>query len=467
MQGSKENHKYKLKFFMRTTFCFLSAFLIFLYFSAPCFSASLTDNYPQIAKIEKILFGKAFPDLKLSDRLTQIEKDLFTKSYPVDSLDKRTERVKGAVLGNSEKSDNNYEGDIDDSNDISDDKPNQKLTNFANAVSDNTQAKEVDPSQFLELLVQNINEERSFKGLLPVQKDLIAKKVSDEHSHDVLQKGYLSYFNLKQQTPDERYTLAGGTGATVEIIKGFQVDDKKIKLTDLLARQLIQAIVVNPDDLQVIYNPYITHVGCGFVLSSDKKKFVAVIEFVTKGGEFEPLKPVLNFGEKVSISGRVDRPYKFKAVSIAYFNEPGSKEIEYAAGNFDNESLKPYFPPQDYIAYADNAKSNFAKIIKGLGVIGAIGAAPFTGGATALLAPPLLSSIQNGPPKEIPLKGGIKVNSKGEVSGKIDLNYEGKSGLYFINILAELPGVNFPIVISRRTVRVNSPLQPIADSTML
>ena len=80
--------------------------------------------------------------------------------------------------------------------------------------------------------------------------------------------------------------------------------------------------------------------------------------------------------------------------------------------SFDNESLMPYLLPQDYIAYSDTAKNNIAKVLKGIGAVAAIAGAPFTGGATAVLAPVLLSSIQNGPPREIPLKGGIKLNSK-------------------------------------------------------
>lgn len=412
------------------------------------FPASSVEDYPEIARIEHILFGKTFLDLKINNRLVKIEKNIFGESYDNDSLDKRTQRVKDLVLGGPSN---------------------------AKAIEEqgyeNIQTKELDSANFLEFLIESINNERVFKGLLPVREDTIASKVAGDHALDLIKKGYLSYFNLNGETPDERYTLAGGTGATIEIIKGFQVEskDNDIKLTNLLSRQLIQAIVVSTDDSQVIYSPYISHIGCGFATSSDKKGFVSVIEFVTEGGEFEPIKPQVNYGEKVIVSGKVNLPYKFKAISIAFFDKYNHSQMEKVEQDkyFDSENLNPYFPPQDYIAFGSKRKSNFANFLKGLGIVGAIGAAPFTGGASAILAPVLLSSIQSGPPREIPLKGGIKVKKNGEFYGEIELTNQGRSGVYFVSILGELPGVNFPIVISRRTVRVNSSLQPTAKTEAL
>lgn len=404
--------------------------LIFFFLPLCSLRAEIKDNYPKIAEIETVLFNKSFSDLKIIDRINQIEKNIFGKNYASDSLDGRTKRIQSFVLGSGDveiPQSLNYEG------------------------YENVQTKEVNEAQFIELIIENINQKRSFKGLLPLKEDVIAMKVAREHAIDLISNNYISYFNLKQQSPDERYTLAGGSGATTEIIKGFylEANGKDIKLTELLANQLIQAVAASQDDSQIMYNSYITNIGHGFALSSDKKRYVSVLEFVTKGGEFEPIKTTLNFGEKIFISGKVYSPYKFKAISIAYFDK-------FNSGEFD-ERLVPYFPSQDYIAYGDTGKSNFAKVLKGLGIIGAIGAAPFTGGATAVLAPALLSSLQGGQPREIPLKGGIQANSKGEFSGEVELNYQGKSGIYFISVLAELPGVGFPIVISRRVVRVSGP----------
>lgn len=330
---------------------------------------------------------------------------------------------------------------------------------------ENLSTKEISYTQFLDLLINKINLERSFKGLIPLEADPIAVQVAGEQANDLVLSGYLSYFNSKKQCPDERYTLAGGTGVTTEVVKAFEAEQKnqkKIKLTELLACQLVQAILLSSDDAQILFNPQLSHVGCGIALSEDKKRFASVIEFVTKGGESKPLKPFLALGEKINVTGKINPPYRFKAVSISYFDEQKLSELQEQGDiGFNNENLVPYFPPQDYIAYGDTKKTNILKVLKGLGAIGAIGGAPFTGGATAVLAPMFISSIQCGQPKEVPLKGGIKANSKGEFSGQIDLNYQGMSGLYFISILAELPSINYPIVVSRRTVRVTSPLQGV------
>ena len=428
-----------------------------------CFSASFAqENYPVIEKIENIIFGKSFPNLKISNRIGAIEKNVFGKTYPNDSLDIRTKRLKTNVLGISDNLPNENSETVETPLNT-----NQEFQDNNNY--ENLQTAEINSEKFQDILYEFINEERSFKGLLPLVKDETALSVAFEQAKEILAKGYVSYKNLKNQYPDERYTLSGGTGAIIEVIKGFENDSnkKQIKLTELLAKQLVQAIEANPDDAQILYSPYINHFGLGFALSKDKKKFVSVVEFVTKGGEFEPVKPQISLNEKLKVLGKINLPYKFKAISVAYYDSArlNFEDENNNPGYFTSESLKPYFPPQDYIAYSNTAKSTFIKVIKGIGVIGAIGAAPFTGGASAILAPALISSIQNAPPREIPLRGGIKVNKKGEFSGEIELNYEGRGGLYYVSVLAELPGVNFPIVISRRTVRVNGFL-PAAGKTI-
>ncbi|MBI2996486.1 MAG: hypothetical protein HYY52_07285 [Candidatus Melainabacteria bacterium] len=421
---------------------FLIITLVLCFFTS--FSFVLANDTSEVFRIEELIFGKSFSDLSINERLTKIEKSIFAKTSTAKTPAERIEIINNYLI------------------------PQDNETNLNNN-NNIIQTTEINPEQFEELIYQLINEERNFMGLLPLVRDSIGEKVAREHASNLVRMGYLSFYNEENKSPDERYTLNGGTGATVEVIKGFDGDkedlgdSKKIKLNELLARQLIQAISLHTDDSQILYSPYISHIGCSFSLSKDKKQFASVIEFITKGGEFEPLKPVLSFGEKLTISGKINPPFKFKAVSIAYFdNDYKTKINNRNNSNFDSEDLKPYFPPQDYIAFADTSKNNFIKILSGLGVIGAIGAAPFTGGASAILAPVLINSIQSGPPKEIPLKRGIKVNSKGEFSGNIELNSQNMSGLYFISVLAELSGLNFPIVVSRRTVRVNNPLGPVS-----
>lgn len=321
---------------------------------------------------------------------------------------------------------------------------------------ENTETKVIDNITFANLLFANLNENRSFKGLLPLEIDRAASYVAKQHAEYLVNHDTLSYCNNKLQCPDERYTIAGGTGATVEIIKAFELSpDENVKLTELLTKNLLEALQVNEDDSRVLYNSFITHIGFGF--ATNKNKFVAIIEFVTNGGNFSPLDQNIALGEKLNIEGSMKPPFIFKAISVAYFDKN-----EYKSSNddfFDSDHIPPYFPPQDYIAYGNISKQRFLKILKGLGFIGAIGASPFTGGASAILAPVFLHSLQNTPSKEIPLKSGIKVSSDGQFSGKVSLNYQSMTGLYFVSILAELKNIDYPIVVSRRTVNVRSPLE--------
>ena len=418
----------------------------------PASSAVLNDNYPKIANVEEIIFGKSSPDLKTEERLTTIEKNLFGETYSKDSLSNRTKRIVDYVLGPINE---DY-----DSEAIASDLKDKSSEILPHGGYENIQTSELTEGEFLDTLLLQINDQRSFKGLLPLTKDDIAMKVANDQATTLISKGYLSFYNEDEKGPDERYTLSGGSGTLVEIVKGFEIDKSetkktKIKLTPLLAKQLLQALSTNTDDSQILYNIYNTHIGIGFLSSKDRSKFVSVIEFVTKKGDFEPIKPQIALGENLLISGKLQKPFKFKAISIAYFEDERTKLTDTPEQFFDNESIEPYFPPQSYIAYGDTGKGNFITFLKGVGVVGAIGAAPFTGGASAVLAPALLNSIQNGPAKEVPLKGGIKYSSKtGEFSGHVPINHQGKSGLYLVSVIAEVPGVNYPIVISRRTVRV-------------
>lgn len=439
-------------------FFILVAFLLVIIFVFYFKSSIAINETSKISRMEEILFERSFPEIEMQERVLRLENSLFKQTFSKDTLESRIKRLDDYLFSGK---------DVTPLGLVIEKGYSQEELQKNVSGYENVETKEVTEENFLRLLVDIINEERSFMGLLPLVEDTIAGKIAQEQAYDIALKGYLTHFNLKNQGPDERYTLAGGTGALTEIIKGFQVSGqgKGITLTTLLAKQLVQAIKANSDDVQLINSPQVTHIGVGCQITSDKKAFASVMEFVVKGGDFEPLKPTIFLGEKLDVQGRINKPYKFKAISVGYLENVISDHKVYKKTYFDNESLGQYFPPQEYIAYGDTGKSNIAKVVKGLGVIGAIGAAPFTGGASAVLAPVFLSSLQSGPPREIPLKGGIKAKSNGEFYGNIDLNYQGMSGLYFVNVLAERDGINYPLVISRRTVGVIHQADPVIGVT--
>lgn len=442
-----------IKFILMKTKIFLIFIAAILFFSFTVNSyGSSADSYPNIGNIESLLFGHSYPEQAISKRLVKVEKSIFGEVYLKDNLDRRLKRIEESNIGYY-----SIHGEMKEANE------NNLLPGINNNNGyENLETRELTDDKFVEAVYGFINDERTSMGLLPLSTDQPAILTARSHATDIIAGGYLSHCNLMNQCPDERYTLNGGNGTVLEIINAFEKDNpkEKIKQTELLAKQLVQAITLNPDDSQVLFSPYLNYVGCSTGLSKDNQKFVSVINFVTNGGDFKPIKQVINWGEKLNIEGKILKPYKFKAISLSY--EEASKSNRQAENSFDIEDLKPFFPPQDYIAYGDTSRTNLLKILKGVGVLGAIGAAPFTGGASAVLAPVLIQSLQNGQPREIPLKGGVKVNKNQEFSGEIELSYQGRSGLYYVSVLGELPGVGFPVVLSRRTVRVNSPLFPVS-----
>ena len=429
----------------------LKILLILVILFSPFACNGYEDNYPEIAKIEKVLFGFSYPDIKVEKRISSIEIKIFGKAFSSESLFDRTERLKKNVFGTFVTSDQEEQYNEN----LKSLKPNIIKSNGY----ENLQTKTLTPDEFVEILFGQINNERSFKGMLPLEKDETATRVAQEQIEFIFKNGQLTYFNDKHQCPDERYTLAGGTGAITEVIKGFEeYGVNNIKTSGLLAKQLVQAISVSPDDAAILFAQFASHLGVGFGISKDKKKFVAILEIINKGGSFFPVKPNIKLGEKLLISGKVNKPYNFKAVAIGYAEPEQIIEQDESYG-FDFDRLKPFFPPQSYVAFGDTTKTNFLKVAKSIGILGAIAGAPFTGGATAVLAPPLFYSIQNCPAREVPLKGGVKSNSKGEFVAELPLNYNGKTGLYFVSVLADIKGINYPVVVSRRTVRVESPLE--------
>lgn len=318
---------------------------------------------------------------------------------------------------------------------------------------ENLLTAEIDLVKFENLLLEKINNERSLRGLSPLGLDPLAKSVAIDHSMFLLDKGYLSYYDLNFKGPDERFSNYGGSGVLTEIIKGFQ-SESAIQYSELLVNQLIDALVISEDDSKIIFNPFVKSFGVGVSRSENKTKFIITLEFVVSGAIVSPLKLPLRLDEEILVSGKINSPYKFKAVSIAYFDENEAKKSKFEYNEINIDDLKPYFPPQDFIAYTDVSKRRWLNFFKGIGVVGTIGASPFTGGASTILTPLLVNSMRDSNPKEIPLKGGINVNSDGSFSGKIRLNYKNMPGLYFISVIGEINGVNYPVVLGRRAVRV-------------
>ena len=209
---------------------------------------------------------------------------------------------------------------------------------------------------------------------------------------------------------------------------------------------------------------YFFDFGFDFGFDKNKNKAIACLEIISKHGIFHQIPKEITVGEKITVKGMILKPYKFDRITLAWEAYDIDKDTKDSTPKGENSNdITTYFPPLDYVAYANKSQAHHetaVNTLKTLGMIAAVAGGMFIP-PVALVAPLIAMSGSNtiSEPKQqsdIPLHGGIKV--EGQVfSGNIQVSNHGKQGLYYVSIWARQDNSAKLICVSRRTVIAKLP----------
>jgi len=429
------------------------------------------DKYPSVGKMEGIVFGGPRRNENIDSRLAQLEIAVFKTSYGNDSLFERTQRLAHTLLGGDPVESaagyatpgqlrvppglpGDYHSDWTE-NPAPIDGGNEALTHFDELALRPDNQNEASKEDLERYALGLVNNERSKFGLDPLSFDDLAMKMAREHAIDLAKRQVVSHFDEKGNSPDRRYTLLGGCDAIVENLVALKSSDLGSKKQNRAAIvRAVKAMVSRQDDRDALMSPDATEMAIGLEWTTGRERLITCTEVLTKHGIIHPLPSDLTVGEKIEVKGVVKQPYIFEKITLAW-----EGEHNFAAASDESEEALPYFPPLDFIAYAQKSQKDHhgaATALKTMGIVAAIAGGMFFP-PVALAAPLIAMSGDLGgsdpqPVSDIPVKGGVKI--EGSVfTGKVPVTNENKEGLYYITVWAVTDGgAGKSVPISRRVV---------------
>lgn len=433
--------------------------------------ANVIDQYPAIGNLELVILGAADPASPIEKRLANLEGAVFNKTFSYDSLFDRTERLKKTILGAQEVDPNsaaardigggtsggagstNGAGWIDNPHPALESLSEVHYLDEQAALPENQLA--VSASDLSAYAVMLINHERQSFGLAPLTSDVIAEKMAQEHTADQAKRSVLSHFSSKGDNPDRRLTLLEGTDCVTESIASVKVADVGVKRVCRAAVvRILKVLLMRQDDRDALLSADATHIGFAAAMAADGEKIISTAEVFTRRAIVVPTATEVTVGDKVEVKGVLYSPYYFDKVTLAW--EAYSPDSTGGSTADDAEEALPYFPPLDYVAYANKAEHDYDKAMLALKTVGMVAAV--AGGLfippVALAAPLIAVAGSGGEPKpvsDIPVKGGIKVDGAA-FSGHIPLSNSNKEGLYYVTVWASLGRGQKSVAVSRRVI---------------
>jgi hypothetical protein len=162
-------------------------------------------------------------------------------------------------------------------------------------------------------VVQRINQDRAAAGLAPVEFDLLASQVSDQHCQEMAAHKYLSHWNLRGLLPYHRYHFAGGKDHLQENLSRMTVISSNPHPISTepadVQEHLLHAHERFMDEqppldghLKNVLDPGHTHVGIGFAVVGGE--FTMAEEFLNRYVELAPLPELLPRGS-IRVEGRI------------------------------------------------------------------------------------------------------------------------------------------------------------------
>ena len=410
-----------------------------------------------ISSLESRFFGLTYPADKPSSRISRIEELVFGHNNSQSTLPERLVKLNKATKV-AQSSAPLPELPPDD--EIANQQKEQispKNNNQIAKAPNNTQNKQIISLNNLDDLSQEmlqiINQERSLRSLPNLNTDQIAYRTAYQQANYLIQTRQFSHYSLQNKNPDQRYTEQSGDGRIEELVEGFfaSVNDKgiviPIEINREIPHQLMDAILKVPDKADIIFNSLANGIGISFILAPDKSQLVVVAEISVDYGDLAILPPKASISEDIGVSGSLSRGYKFAWVGISKsdLDEEEKSETEASA----------YFAPIDQVIYLNKSGDRAKNIAKAGGAILAMVAAPFTYGASVLIANVLMQSIaQTYQSQDVEVRDGAKADmGGGNFNSSITLGEWGK-GIYYITVWAIPPSEKKPVIISRRAVKV-------------
>ena len=425
----------------------------------------------QLNQLEFKTFGIVYPGDEINKRLNRLEDSVYGKISASSPPDDRLKRLNKALNPPEGKIPQTVKEEIDrevakeeklEEERLSQEANNREINNSSASSSTNSGGYSQTPQTKVTLLpnleelskktLQIINQERSFRNLAPLSLDTTAQKISIEHASYLIQTKQFSHFGVGGKNPDQRFSEANGTGKIEELIDGFfaEVNEKgelqPIDVSSEVPNQLMDAILKVPDKADIIFSNDANQAGISFVLDPNKKQLVVVVEIITNYVNLAFI-PQKNPPSSIPISGSLQNGFKLAWIGIARkdFEQGEHSEVEPSA----------YFAPIDKVVYLDKTADRAKSIAKTGGMILAMVAAPFTYGASMLVADLLMQSIaQTYQAQDVEVRQGVRADMDGNFNGNINVGEWG-AGLYYVSIWAYQGRSKKPIVVGRRTVSVS------------
>ncbi len=215
-------------------------------------------------------------------------------------------------------------------------------------------------------MLELVNIDRRNAGLAPVQWDDFAAGVARAHAQEMATMGYFSHWDIRGNGPDLRYSLAGGTDASMENIYMFWwrfSDGRPAIITDWdkIVRDAQQALMQSSGHRANILMPEHTHVGIGMVYNPNTGDVRIAQTFINRYTQLGAIPRVARVGQEIDVAGFLINGANNPLINVAWEAEPRPLTVAQLAG-------QPHtFSPTNTVSQAIAPKlngSHFASKVK-------------------------------------------------------------------------------------------------------
>lgn len=175
---------------------------------------------------------------------------------------------------------------------------------------DNDVVMPPEVEELQELMLSQINRDRSAEGVSPVVWSRLAAYVAKQHAIDMAENDFFSHWNMSGLGPDHRYSQAGGKDTVAENIhlSAWIYDDGTAAPVNDWHSQVITAqlsLMDSPPHRKTILEPAHTHVGVGMAYNTQTGRFYVAQEFISRYVQIETLPSQAAIGDQLTWTGEL------------------------------------------------------------------------------------------------------------------------------------------------------------------